>query len=94
MASRTGDGPSRVISTRHSRVDGKLTDGDGYECRVAIRRDGKIVAVGTVLARYNLDGSPDTTFGGGTGKVAAEGDSLAIQPDGKIVIVCGSCNTA
>lgn len=70
--------------------------------------DGKILAVGQVhhgafstqgsdeefaLARYNPDGSLDSTFGEG-GKVVtplttinAAGDDLALQPDGKIVVV-------
>ncbi|HET6771374.1 MAG TPA: delta-60 repeat domain-containing protein [Actinomycetota bacterium] len=67
---------------------------------VALQGDGKIVAAGETLvsgttdfalARYNTDGSLDTTFGG-DGKVttdfAAGGDSasaVAIQGDGKIV---------
>jgi uncharacterized delta-60 repeat protein len=71
----------------------------------AIQADGKIVAVGVVyisnvygwsdfvLLRYNSDGSPDTTFGSGTGKVRTDmgsrgeqAHSVAIQPDGKIVV--------
>src|SRR5438045_2890719 len=46
---------------------------------IAIQPDGKIVAVGSAfvdgagfefaVARYNADGSPDTNFGGGSGKV-------------------------
>ncbi len=71
----------------------------------AIQADGKIVAVGVVyisneygwsdfvLLRYNSDGSPDTTFGSGTGKVRTDMGSrgeqaraVAIQPDGKIVV--------
>src|SRR5438309_1488545 len=67
---------------------------------VALQSDGKIVVAGSsdpggnldfALARYNADGSLDTTFGG-TGKVTTdfgsredEGDSVAIQSDGKIV---------
>ncbi|HEX6278727.1 MAG TPA: choice-of-anchor Q domain-containing protein, partial [Pyrinomonadaceae bacterium] len=45
------------------------------------------------VARYNPDGSTDTTFGGGTGKVTTDMDELdfsydvAIQSDGKIVVV-------
>jgi len=68
----------------------------------AIQADGKIVAAGEVradfaLLRYNRDGSPDTTFGSGTGKVQTDmgstGDfarAVAIQPDGKIVVAGGS----
>lgn len=78
---------------------------------VAIQADNKIVAAGTAsfdnggygyddfaLARYNLDGSLDTTFGTG-GKVitdlggAAGLTSLVIQRDGKLV-VAGFANTS
>lgn len=71
---------------------------------VALQPDGKIVAVGTstpggdagtfAVARYNADGSPDTTFSGdgevktdfATGHFAGAEDVL-VQPDGKIVVV-------
>jgi uncharacterized delta-60 repeat protein len=83
-----------------------------YAFDVALQSDGKIVAAGTVfvafdpgemsdtdfaLARYNSDGTPDTTFGSGgqvmTDFVGMEDDafSILIQPDGKIVAV-GSAN--
>lgn len=70
---------------------------------VAVQSDGKIVAVGfaiysftsesIVLARYNADGTLDSSFG--TGGMVIEnigpyqlnrGRDVAIQPDGKIVI--------
>jgi uncharacterized delta-60 repeat protein len=69
---------------------------------VAVQRDGKIIlvvasinaeAADTLLMRYNLDGSIDTSFGD-AGKVTRElggnYDSLAriaLQPDGKILAV-------
>jgi uncharacterized delta-60 repeat protein len=75
---------------------------------VAIQADGKLVVVGTaykqndfsdedfVVARYNTDGTLDTTFGRG-GKVrtdfpglAAVPSSVVIQPDGKIVVAGGA----
>jgi uncharacterized delta-60 repeat protein len=67
---------------------------------VAVQADGKIVVAGVserflptpivrqgVLARYNPDGSLDSTFGSG-GEVTSVGvgDSLVLQPDGKIVV--------
>ncbi len=63
---------------------------------LAIRSDGKIVAVGTspggfTLVRYNINGSPDTTFNS-TGTVAtligtdSAAKAVALQPDGKIVV--------
>ena len=86
-------------------VGGKLTDWEGAATRVAIQHDGKIVIVGgsTIqlggayydfqVARYNPDGTPDTTFGGGTGRVTTDFDGnfehsarVVIQPDGKIVV--------
>ncbi len=70
---------------------------------------GKVLVAGTIssaatnvdfgLARYNADGSLDTSFGGGTGKVTTDfglnqperGNALAVQNDGKILIA-GSAN--
>jgi len=75
---------------------------------VAIQSDGKIVAVGLAydgqnqhfaLARYNTDGSLDTTFGMG-GKVVtyintiARAYAVAIQSDGKIVAAGYSISTS
>jgi uncharacterized delta-60 repeat protein len=87
--------------------------GDGsYAFAVALQSDGKIIAAGTdfvdfnpgdmsdtdfALARYNPDGSLDTTFGNGgtvtTDFFGTEDDvfSVLIQSDGKIVAV-GSAN--
>ena len=83
-----------------------------YAFAVALQADGKIIAAGThfvdfnpgdmsdtdfALARYNPDGSLDTTFGNGgtvtTDFFGTEDDvfSILIQPDGKIVAV-GSAN--
>ncbi len=73
-----------------------------YAEAVVIQGDGKIIAVGRstlsgisrfALARYNTNGSLDTSFGG-TGKVFAGIDGItvqamdvALQSDGKIVAV-------
>jgi uncharacterized delta-60 repeat protein len=70
---------------------------------LAIQADGKIVAVGTAqgvlhagnqfgLVRYNMDGSLDASFGeSGTITGTFDGPSgafaVAIQPDGKLVVV-------
>jgi uncharacterized delta-60 repeat protein len=72
---------------------------------VAIQPDGKIVVVGYTaipttppapslpptfaLARYNSNGSPDTSFGSGgrvSGNVNGNAYAVAIQGDGKIVV--------
>ena len=94
-----------MVRTRFTPQVDILTD-------VAVQPDGKIVAAGTAaywiveipdaleeraaLARYDLDGTLDKTFGGGDGKVMTsfhsprcggsnESYGLALQPDGKIV---------
>ena len=81
--------------------DGKLIDWAGYATGVAIQTDGRIVVVGTdadesgfSVARYNPDGSPDTEFGGGDGKVTTDigfshegANAVVLQSDGKIVAV-------
>jgi uncharacterized delta-60 repeat protein len=73
-----------------------------YGRGVAVQTDGKIVVAGTAvqtgdnyyfaLARYNADGSLDTSFGSG-GKATTDfspnadgGTCLALQNDGKIVV--------
>src|SRR5438067_5939066 len=84
-----------------------------YAFALALQSDGKIIAAGTVfvdfnpgdmsdtdfaLARYNPDGSLDTTFGNDgtvtTDFFGNEDDvfSVLIQPDGKIIAV-GSANS-
>jgi uncharacterized delta-60 repeat protein len=70
---------------------------------IAVQADGKIVVVGeasnannrqdTFIARYNADGTLDTTFDGDGKVIVAIGNgydaafAVAIQPDGKIVTV-------
>jgi uncharacterized delta-60 repeat protein len=61
---------------------------------LALQADGKLVAAGVAggntfaFARYNADGTPDTSFKG-TGKVtyslAGQATGLTLQPDGKLL---------
>ncbi|HQW40691.1 MAG TPA: T9SS type A sorting domain-containing protein [Flavobacteriales bacterium] len=75
--------------------------GDDAGYSVAIQPDGKIVVAGSAsngtvryfaIARYNTDGTLDNSFSGGGiettnfGTGTAIGISVAIQPDGKIVV--------
>ena len=63
---------------------------------MSLQSDGKIVVAGNdknlVLARYNADGSLDTSFGGGDGFVATGIDlavaehSIYIEPSGTIMV--------
>ena len=66
---------------------------------MALQPDGKIIVAGTsnddiALVRYNSNGSLDTTFSG-DGKLTTDlggeefGNSMVLQPDGKIVVVGG-----
>ena len=86
-------------------ADGKVTTNFGstndYAYAVAIQSDGKIVVAGYAgtatlndfaVARYNTDGSLDTSFSG-DGKLTTDFDQgndyaygVAIEPDGKIVV--------
>jgi len=95
--------PDGTLDTTFS-TDGKVTTdiagGDDVALAVALQPDGKIVAAGSAstgatedfaLARYNPDGTLDTTFST-DGKVTTDfaggndvARDVALQPDGKIV---------
>ena len=83
-------------------TDGKVTTNisGGFDMAngVAMQADGKIVVVGSsdsgiAVARYNSDGSLDTTFNGDGivthdfGGPWDQGLDVAVQDDGKIVVV-------
>ncbi|MCP4253896.1 MAG: DUF4347 domain-containing protein, partial [Candidatus Scalindua sp.] len=84
----TGNGNGIVTTDFSGTVD--------YSYSVVVQADGKIVVGGisntsAALTRYNTDGTLDTDFGGGDGKVTFAGDmstlkSIALQSDGKIVM--------
>jgi uncharacterized delta-60 repeat protein len=92
-ASFGGDG--RVTTDFGTRLDAGSA--------VAVQPDGRIVVVGITLpfhgefalARYNVDGSLDASFGVG-GKVTTslggseQANAVALQPDGRIVVAGGS----
>jgi uncharacterized delta-60 repeat protein len=94
-------------------VKGKVTTDFGASesaQTVAVQPDGKIVVAGDyynstaalpdgfALARYNADGSLDTTFGSGGKVVTPLWDSylhdVVLQGDGKIVVVARAAETA
>ncbi|MGY1497941.1 calcium-binding protein [Streptomyces sp. QTS52] len=75
------------------------TDFGGYEAveSLAVQPDGRIVAAGSsddraALARYNTNGSLDTSFDGDGQAItpAAGAADMALQPDGRIVTAGGS----
>ena len=103
----TGLGPG-ALDPGFGGGDGKVTTAIGstdFGYAVAVQSDGRVVVGGSAnngsnndmaLARYNDDGTLDTSFGG-DGKVtidfAGSGESIfgvAIQSDGKIVGAGGS----
>ena len=92
----------KVLTTTFGATSGYAAQAEATA--VALQSDGKIVAAGftysddIAVARYNSDGSLDTSFGTG-GKVVTNWGSLndyayavAVQSDGKIV-VGGYANT-
>ena len=87
-------------------IEGKVTtsfgSGDAFGAGAVLQPDGRIIVVGQnltpdsgfnfALARYNDDGSLDTSFGD-TGRISTDmggGDDIAwsvlLQPDGKVVL--------
>lgn len=84
--------------------DGRATTNLSTEMAqgIAIQADGKILAAGWTivsgtqdfaLARYNTNGTLDTSFGGGSGTVTTDfasrtdrAGAVAVQADGKIVV--------
>jgi uncharacterized delta-60 repeat protein len=89
------------------KVTTAIGPGNDYAYALAVQPDGKLVVAGRsyngsnddlALARYNPNGSLDTSFNG-TGKVTTaigagddSADALALQPDGKIVAAGYSYN--
>ena len=84
--------------------DGSATTDFDHEAgakALALQPDGRILVVGysgpvpgndfeLALARYNLDGTPDTSFSGDGELTAGFADiahDVALQPDGKIAVV-------
>lgn len=72
-------------------VDGKVNTDFGYSESaggVVIQADGKMIAAGQGnVARYNADGSLDSSFGvGGKVFIPIHSNNLALQSDGKIIV--------
>jgi uncharacterized delta-60 repeat protein len=95
---RAADGDLDPTFGSGGKVVTDFNNSTDWLSRIAVQPDGKIVAVGDThpshkgaLARYNPDGTPDTTFGNG-GKVVTvatvreSAAGLLILPDGKIMI--------
>ena len=87
----------------NGKVTTSFSAGDDVGSGIAVQSDGKIVVVGTsdngsgtsefAMARFNIDGSLDTSFNG-DGMVTASflagndvGSGIVVQSDGRIVVV-------
>lgn len=116
LARYNSDGSLNTSFGGDGKVTTNFTSGEDDAFGVGIQSDGKIVAAGLAgfgvsnpkfaLARYNTDGSLDTSFSG-DGKLTTDftrkydsAYSVAIQADGKIVaagesgvVLGGSANT-
>ena len=90
------------------KVTTPIGTGNEVASAIAIQPDGKILAAGDTfgatrdfaLARYNVDGSLDSSFDG-DGKVTTDfnnsfdtGNAVALQSDGKIVMAGNSLGTS
>src|SRR6185295_1528746 len=105
--------PNGTLDTSFSGDGRQTTDFAGIDdgaTGVALQSDGKLVVVGRTgfgspfgnsfdfaLARYNTNGTLDTSFSGDGKQTASFGESdvakgVAVQGDGKIVAVGFSCN--
>jgi uncharacterized delta-60 repeat protein len=99
------DGTSDTSFDLDGKVETPILAGNDQARSIAVQADGKIVVAGiagestvtppyqatAVAARYNADGSPDSTFDGDgvfmvTPGLWASFRSVAIQQDGKIVL--------
>lgn len=96
----TGFGNGGLVQTRFRPI-GEGTFQESVSA-IVLQSDGRIVAAGVsdldfALARYNVDGSPDTSFGtDGNGRVVTPLGSAerirgaALQADGRLVVAGGT----
>lgn len=108
QAAHAADGDLDPTFGNGGKVLTDFTQSTDIANAVAVQADGRYVVVGTTyinndyssedfaVARYNADGTLDSTFGA-NGKVttdfpglAAVASSVVIQPDGKIVVAGGA----
>lgn len=108
VAMLTPDGQLDTSFNFNGQVDVDFSGGDDICNAVLVQQDGKILLIGAstattgtassdfAVARLNADGTLDTTFGGGSGRVTIGfdlGDTntdvaamAVLQPDNKIVV--------
>ncbi|MCP4165513.1 MAG: hypothetical protein GY759_06420, partial [Chloroflexi bacterium] len=102
LLAATNEAPTFALSSGDGIVTTDFSGSDtGYS--MIVQSDGKIVVAGksdndVALARYNADGSLDTTFGSGGilttdfGSGSDNGQSVTVQSDDKILVAGYSWN--
>jgi uncharacterized delta-60 repeat protein len=109
VARFNANGTPDISFNKTGKVTTDFGGGKAEARGVAVQSDGKIVVAGLAspdgtekfaLVRYNLDGTLDTSFGG-TGKVltlvgisSSNATAMALQGDGKIVVVGHAVNNS
>ncbi|HYE14111.1 MAG TPA: carboxypeptidase regulatory-like domain-containing protein, partial [Pyrinomonadaceae bacterium] len=105
VARYNADGSLDLSFGSNGLVNTDFSSSEDAANAVAIQADGKIVLAGSAgndfaLARYNADGTPDTSFDG-DGLLTLDFDSgadvaraLVIQPDGRIVAAGTAADSA
>jgi uncharacterized delta-60 repeat protein len=109
VARFNANGTADISFNKTGKVTTDFGGGKAEARGVAVQSDGKIVVAGLAspdgtekfaLVRYNLDGTLDTSFGG-TGKVltlvgisSSNATAMALQGDGKIVVVGHAVNNS
>ncbi len=107
VASYLSDGSPDTTFGTAGVVTTSIGSGDDRAYAMVVQPDGKLVAAGSTsngsnddiaVARYNVNGSPDTSFGTGgqvttpIGSDTDEAYALLIQKDGKLVVAGSSRN--
>ncbi|GAB4483392.1 MAG: hypothetical protein OHK0044_32620 [Burkholderiaceae bacterium] len=109
LARYNADGSLDATFGSGGKVVTRVGSGDDAPKALALAPDGRIVVAGSsgsgansdfALARYNADGSLDTSFGNGgkvtigIGTIASLAYAMALAPDGRIVVAGASFNGA
>jgi uncharacterized delta-60 repeat protein len=106
LARYNDDGTLDTTFSNDGKVETNFSGGNDYAFNVLVQADDKIVAVGRsggrggefAIARYDDDGTLDTSFGGGDGKVTTNftagndyADDVALV-DADTIVVAGTAN--
>jgi uncharacterized delta-60 repeat protein len=110
LARYTPDGLLDASFDGDGWVTAGFSQEEDYATSLLVQPDGRILVGGVArpggswyyaLARYNMDGSLDPSFDGDGTRIVTEmqcgyvhSHTLALQPDGKMIVVCNSADTS